>query len=432
MRSFCISILRMRSIQYLTTLVFVIIVFASVTAAQSIESLSPGKPVAISLSPGEARSFGLEMKAGDYAEIKFKADDNPEVAFGFLDASGKALVTGNSASSNAAVFIAPKDGKYTFLVKYEPSPDASGPRKMTLEYSNKFVLPKGSKQKAVSTINGFKVRIMFVPGEDPEWGDNVVLFEKRGALKGILRNDGNAGFTGFSFPDDPANAETPEQKKQGALLRKTADKTGDGIPDAMIDYYSGGAHCCFSTYFVNLGNTVDVVEVVNTDNATLAAIGVNPKGGLRFATNENAFAYWNISFAGSPMPEVILEFNNGELRPNFALMKKPAPTMTKPRAMAKAASRKISNNPYTEVGMDFREAFWSEMLDLIYTGHEPLAWQYFDMVWPAKKPGKEKFKADFKEALAESYYGTRNINTSNSMRNSMQLFEKIYNTMREQ
>ena len=82
--------------------------------------------------------------------------------------------------------------------------------------------------------------------------------------------------------------------------------------------------------------------------------------------------------------------------------------------------------------MDFQEAFWSEMLDLIYTGHEPLAWQYFDMAWPAKKPGKEKFKADFKEALAESYYGTRNINTRNSMRNSMQLFEKIYNTMREQ
>ncbi len=422
----------MRSIKYLTTLILVVFAFASVLAAQTVESLSPGKPVAISLSPGDARSFGLEMKAGDYAEIKFAADENPEVDFGFLDGSGKVLVTGNSASSNAAVFIAPKDGKYTFLVKYDPSPDASGQRKMTLEYSNKFALPKGSKQKAVSTINGFRVRIMFVPGEDPEWGDNVVLFEKRGALKGILRNDGNAGFTGFSFPDDPENAETAAQKKAINFIRRTADKTGDGIPDAMIDYYSGGAHCCFSTYFVNLGNTVDVVEVVNTDNATLAAIGRNPKGGLRFATNENAVAYWNISFAGSPMPDVILEFKNGELRPNFDLMKKPAPTMAKLRAKAKAASRKISNNPYTEVGMDFQEAFWGEMLDLIYTGHEPLAWQYFDMVWPAKKPGKEKFKADFNEALAESYYGTRNINTSNSMRNSMRLFEKIYKSIKEQ
>ncbi|MGD9560762.1 MAG: hypothetical protein AB7F88_00970 [Pyrinomonadaceae bacterium] len=421
----------MRSIQYLT-LIFVVLVFASVLAAQTAESLSPGKPVAISLSPGDARSFALSMKTGDYAEIKLLADENPEVSFGFIDAAGKALVTGNSVSANAAVFIAPKDGTYTFVVGIETSPEATGPRKLRLEYSNKFALPEGSKEKASRKINGFDVRIMFVPGEDREYGDNVAVFEKNGVLKGILRKDGNAGFTGFSFSGDPANAENAAQRKQGALIRKTADKTGDGIPDAMIDYYSGGAHCCFSTYFVNLGNTVDVAEVVNTDNATLAAIGVNPKGGLRFVTNENAFAYWNISYAGSPMPEVILEFTNGELRPNFALTKKPAPTMAKLRAKAKVASSKISNNPYTELGMDFEEAFWGEMLDLIYTGHEPLAWKYFDMVWPAKKPGKEKFKADFKEALAESYYGTRSINTSNSMRNGMKLFEKIYNSMREQ
>ncbi|MCC7308108.1 MAG: hypothetical protein IT173_11120 [Acidobacteria bacterium] len=423
----------MRTIRNITAFIFAMLIFTAFLSAQTAESLSPGKPIAISLSPGDGRSFRLAMKAGDYAEVKLVSDEDQNASYAFLDEAGKVLSYGDTASTNSAVFIAPKGGDYFFIVKIDKSEDdKADARKITLEYSNKFALPKGSKQKVVSTINGFKVRIMFVPGEDPEYGDNVVLFEKGGALKGILRSDGNPGFTGFSFPDDPANAENAAQRKQGALIRGTADKTGDGIPDAMIDYYSGGAHCCFSTYFVNMGSTVDVVEVVNTDNATLAAIGRNPKGGLRFATNENAFAYWNISFAGSPMPDVILEFKNGELRPNFDLMKKPAPSMTKLRAMARAAARKISNNPYTEVGMDFEEAFWSEMLDLIYTGHEPLAWQYLDMVWPAKKPGKEKFKADFKEALAESYYGTRNINTSDSMRNSMRLFEKIYKSIKEQ
>ncbi len=413
-------------------LLFVILSVKAVSFAQKAEALVPGAPIEFSLSPEEARFFSLEMKADGYAEIKFVGDDNPEVSFAFLDAAGKAIVSGDSFSTSSAVFIAPKAGSYVFVVKRGKTENEAGPRKITLEYTNKFSLPKGSKQKAVRRVNGFDVKIMFVPAGDPEFGDNVVLFQKKGALKGILRESGNNSFIGFSFPDDPANADTAAQKKQVGLLRRTADKTGDGIPDVMLEYFSGGAHCCWSTYFVNLGERADLVEVINTDNAYLTAIGKNPKGGLRFITNENAFAYWNMSYAGSPMPEVILEFKNGELRPNFALMKKPAPTMARLKAKARAASRKISNKPYTEMGMDFEEAFWGEMLDLIYTGHEKLAWQYFDMVWPAKKPGKEKFKADFDQALAESYYGTKDINTSNSMRNSMKLFEKIYNSIREQ
>jgi hypothetical protein len=47
------------------------------------------------------------------------------------------------------------------------------------------------------------------------------------------------------------------------------------------------------------------------------------------------------------------------------------------------------------------------MLDLIYTGNEQTAWQYFEMVWPPKRQGKELFLKDFKAQLAESYYGKR-------------------------
>lgn len=406
----------------------------SATYAQKAgEHLMPGKPVTLSLAPEQARSFTIDMKADGYAEVNLTAEEGLEASFAFLDDAGKVLSFGNTFSTGSAVFIAPKAGKYTFVVKLDKTEDdKTGPRTFTLKYSDRFSLPKGSKQKGIRHINGYDVRIMFAPGDDEEFGDNVVLFEKNGVLKHILREGGNAGFMGFNFPDDAENAETAEQKKQIGLIQKTSDKTGDGIPDVMLSYYSGGAHCCSSTYFVNVGDKVEVVEVVNTDNAELTPIGADPKGGLRFVTNENAFAYWNMSFAGSPMPEVILDFDHGKLRPNFALMKKPAPTLAKLKAKARAASLKISNKPYTEMGMEFEEAFWEEMLDLIYTGHEDLAWQYFDMVWPVKKAGKEKFKADFKEALAESYYGTKEINTSNSMRNSMQLFEKIYNSMKEQ
>jgi hypothetical protein len=44
------------------------------------------------------------------------------------------------------------------------------------------------------------------------------------------------------------------------------------------------------------------------------------------------------------------------------------------------------------------------MLDLLYTGHEDLAWKYLDLVWPVNKVGKERFLSDFKARLAESYF----------------------------
>jgi len=48
--------------------------------------------------------------------------------------------------------------------------------------------------------------------------------------------------------------------------------------------------------------------------------------------------------------------------------------------------------------------FWGPMLDLIYTGHEDLAWQFLDLVWPPQKPGKAIFIRDFKKQLLERQY----------------------------
>lgn len=413
----------MKQILSLISITLFLVVY---TTAQDPQVLLPEKPITITLSPGESRSFSLEMKADEYAEIEWLAKEDLSLSFGFLDSSGKAVCVGDS-EDDVVVFIAPKAGRYVFVIRYNESEEVAGPQRVSLAYSNKFKLPEGSKQKDIRKINGFDIRIINAPNTDQDYGDNIVLFEKGGILKGILRKGG----MGFSFPDNPLEAKTLSAKKQVNLIRKTADKTGDGIPDVMIEYYSGGAHCCYSTYFFNLGDSLDLIELLHTDNTSLGVMGLNPNGGLRFGTSENAFAYWNISYAGSPMLGVILEFQKGELRPNFELMKRPAPSFAKLKSTARVATRKISNVPYTEVGMDFEEAFWSEMLNLIYSGHEDLAWQYFELVWPIDKPGKDKFAADFKEALAESYYGTKTINTSNSMRNSKRLVEKILSDIRE-
>lgn len=100
----------------------------------------------------------------------------------------------------------------------------------------------------------------------------------------------------------------------------------------------------------------------------------------------------------------MLEFQKGALRPNFDLMKKPAPSLAKLKEMARAKRAKISLRPYRGVkdSGNHEEVFWDVMLDLIYTGHEDLAWQYLDLVWPVQRKGKELFIRDFKHNLSES------------------------------
>jgi hypothetical protein len=65
---------------------------------------------------------------------------------------------------------------------------------------------------------------------------------------------------------------------QPALFGATTDKTGDGTPDLAVSYYSGGAHCCFSMYFYELGDEVKPIKALNTGDAGITAIGKSPNG----------------------------------------------------------------------------------------------------------------------------------------------------------
>lgn len=346
------------------------------------------------------------MKQDDFAEISWRANDNVGLRFSVTSSEGKEISSGHSTGNDSMMFVATKDGEYSIRIQFDKSSEAKGSQNISLQYQNTFKLPAGAKQKDIRKINGYDVRIMNTPEPKDAFGYSYVLVEKNGRLKNVLRSAGG-GVMGFSFADDVRNAYTPKARRGTTLLKAVRDATGDGVPDVMVNYYSGGAHCCFESYFINLGDTAEIVERIATDNAELIPIRKKPDGGLLFETADNAFAYWLTSFAESPMPTVIMEFEGNKLRPAFDLMKRPPPPMAALRAKARLARSRIGNDPYTGEESSMEYPFWGEMLDLIYTGHEPLAWQYFDMVWPAGKRGKELFRRDFKNRLAESYYWKR-------------------------
>lgn len=77
------------------------------------------------------------------------------------------------------------------------------------------------------------------------------------------------------------------------------------------------------------------------------------------------------------------------------------------KAKAAKAKKTIDLKSYTgseENQFYFGDAFRGEMPILIYGGNQTAARQYFDLVWDARKPGKEKFRKDFIKRLNESKY----------------------------
>ena len=386
-------------------------IFSPAANGQTVTKLTVDQPKKFVLDVNRPVEFSIDLKADDLCNISTDAGDDLPFNFALTDPTDRSIVKEGNPTEGW-IFIAETAGTYrlTFFAPKVTRDDATLAAKVdgkviTVRYSSKLNLPKNVVSKGVRTVNGYQAKIFDEPGDG---GKTYFLVQKGGRTKAVMRDEKEVT-GGFYFSDDPEQLDGANAKQSAALMRATPDKTGDGTPDVAVEYYSGGAHCCFEITFFELGDQVRQLPTIDTANDRLTATGKKPGGGLRFEFAEQAFAYWTINFAQSPMPTVIYEFNKSdEFIPRFDLMKKPAPPLAVLKRKATAAKAKINLNEYTSPDdnfNDFEEPFWDYMLDLIYTGHEELAWQYFDLVWPAKKKGKEKFLADFKEQLALSAYG---------------------------
>jgi len=392
----------------LQILIAVLGVFTVAAIGQTPIPLKPNVPIKFTIEGKQPHEYMIDLKSDDVGNITINAVDLP-VSMEIRRPTGETLVSDREASVGY-VFVADMPGTYVlkfYLYSEMPEEELAKHigKQVTVKYSNRFVLPASAKTKAAKAINGYQVKIADEPAEN---GKTFLLIQKAGKLKALMAAEKEIS-GGYYFSDDPEQLEGANAKRSAALMRTTVDKTGDGTPDVAVEYYTGGAHCCFEMTFFELGEQVRQLPTIDSANDRMTAVAKRPQGGLRFQFAEQAFAYWNINFAQSPMPIVIYEFDKSdELVPRFDLMRKPAPTQAELKRRVAEAKAKINLNPYKNPDdnfNDWEDSFWGEMLDLIYTGHEDLAWQYLDLVWPAKKQGKAKFLADFKEQLDHTAYG---------------------------
>ncbi len=203
------------------------------------------------------------------------------------------------------------------------------------------------------------------------------------------------------------------------------DINADGIPDIIVEFYSGGAHCCYEYALYSLRDNLKVYATLYGGDSPLEFKDIDDDDNYEVVGKDWTFAYWHECFAASPAPEIILRYEKGRFRLAEDLMRIPPPNKDTITKNADMLRRDVIENrvrmttepvpdgyirlddPTTSWHWDSR--LWWGMLDLIYTGNGDLAWKYCDLYWsdqeePIFPADKKKFLREFKNNLSRSPY----------------------------
>lgn len=229
-----------------------------------------------------------------------------------------------------------------------------------------------------TTINRYRVR------NPDDWGERVLITSNGKVL--LDRDDHTVTLNGYKHE------------------RETfIDADGDGVMEAVIECYSGGAHCCYRVFIVQAKPTgAAIIADIDARNGMAVLAPVHPQTTWSFNIADQTFDYWKVSHVESPMPSVFYRVKDGALRIDLSRMDTPAPTPAEfDRLVATARGTTDRNNPDYD-----RASLWRAALDLLYGGHEAEAWTlidraYVDKGWSPRQQTKEEFLAEFREALSK-------------------------------
>ena len=102
------------------------------------------------------------------------------------------------------------------------------------------------------------------------------------------------------------------------------DLNGDGIPDVVVQEYTGGAHCCTTWHIFTLSNPLRQIAEFEAQHSDLFPFAdVNNDGKLELVKFDWTFAYWKASFADSPALRLYYTWRNGAYEFAPDLMRKP-------------------------------------------------------------------------------------------------------------
>lgn len=180
------------------------------------------------------------------------------------------------------------------------------------------------------------------------------------------------------------------------------DLTGEGRPDMIVSSWSGGAHCCFNHFIFELEPKLRVLATIKDGDIDLAHFEkLGQDSGYYYVTSD-IWSYWPASFASSVTHKVFLRWNGVRFKLDLDKMRNPPPTSQQWKAALKDVDDALKGGSNTRESLGV--TLWNTTLDLIYTGHSDLAWQFVREANPNALKGDNPSLVEFCSELKDSEY----------------------------
>lgn len=218
-------------------------------------------------------------------------------------------------------------------------------------------------------VNGFSIEAKRIP--EPDVKDYTICHVSIASPQGKVVYEGNDA----SFEFDAVTGK---------------DVNGDGQPDAVIEGYSGGAHCCWAYDIVSLGKTPGLIrEFTNRAPATFTDLDGN--GQIEISILDGSFDEgFKLDHAMSVFPRLIVQLKGKrfeDVGPAFWPIFQKDIDKKRGHLSAQCLRTFLQSNPYqVHDSSDYQETKAGILmiaLDYLYTGKPEEAKATLTTLWPA-------------------------------------------------
>lgn len=140
---------------------------------------------------------------------------------------------------------------------------------------------------------------------------------------------------------------------------------------------SGGAHCCNTYYFLELGTKLRQIQKIESGNSDIKFISQGFNKPYMLLLKDDVFAYFNASYANSIMPDVWLKYEGEKFVFAQDIMRKKSSTADIKAMLLKIAPKNNKKPKLTTL--------LAPTINLIYSGNAQLAWEFIDAAYAKYK-----------------------------------------------
>jgi hypothetical protein len=164
------------------------------------------------------------------------------------------------------------------------------------------------------------------------------------------------------------------------------DINGGGTPDVVFDAFTGGEQCCYVYWIVSLKKKPEVIREIR--NQVPLVFRKRPDGGTEIRTGEGSFDLFLLPHSASVMPELVFRLEGDQLVDiSSEYREEYDQQIAKARSELSAADlEKFRQSSYNQKMFSDQlitvKRVLTVVLNYLYSGREPQAWQALDEMWP--------------------------------------------------